>query len=103
MVSQPTAGHPKGETPGLFLGEITVFYTYVLQSEKDKTTYIGSTKDLKNRIIEHNSGKTKSIKHKLPMKLIYYEAYLNKICARKREIELKTNSSKKEELFKRIF
>jgi len=80
-----------------------MFYTYVLQSLTDNFTYIGSTEDLKKRFKEHNSGKTKSIKHRLPFKLVYYEAYETKYLSRKREIELKKNSSKKEELFKRIF
>lgn len=80
-----------------------MFYMYVLQSVKDGTTYIGSTGDLRQRLKDHNAGKTKSIKHKMPLKVVYYEAYNIKIQARKREIELKTNSSKKEELFKRIF
>ena len=79
-----------------------MYYVYVLQSAKDGTTYIGSTEDLRARIKEHNAGKTKSLKHKIPVKLIFYEAYLTKTLARKREIELKTNSSKKEELFRRI-
>ena len=52
-----------------------MFYTYVLKSTKDKTTYIGSTSDLKKRLHEHNLGKTKSIKHKLPVEFVYYEAY----------------------------
>ena len=64
-----------------------MFYFYVLQSLKDSTTYIGFTEDLKRRVKEHNEGRTKSIKHKLPCKLVYYEAYLNK----------------KQDLFKRIF
>ena len=78
-------------------------YLYVLLSLKDHATYIGSTDDLVNRIKEHNAGKTKSLKHRLPMKIIYYEAYQTKTLARKREIELKRNSSKKEELCRRIF
>ena len=80
-----------------------MFYAYIIQSVKDNTTYIGSTEDLRRRIIEHNQGKTKSIKHKLPFRLVYYEAYLTKTQARKREIELKKNSKKKEELYNRIF
>ena len=78
-------------------------YVYVLRSLKDNTTYIGCTEYLKRRIEEHNSGKTKSLKHKLPVELIYYEAYLEKTVARKREIELKKNSFAKEQLYKRIF
>jgi len=80
-----------------------MFYTYVIISLEDRTTYIGYTDDLVKRIKEHNLGKTKSIKHKLPVKLVYYEAYLDKTKARIREIELKKNSFKKKELFERIF
>ncbi len=79
-----------------------MFYTYIVLSLKDNTTYIGSTSDLIKRMHDHNAGKTKSIKHKLPVKLIYYEAYLRKTLARKREIELKNNSLKKRELLKRL-
>jgi len=81
----------------------TKFFVYVLESEKDGTTYIGSTEFLDRRIEEHNKGKTKSIRHKLPVKLVYYEAYLTKTLALKREIELKKNSFAKEQLYKRIF
>jgi len=79
-----------------------MYFVYLLQSERDKTFYIGSTGDIKNRIKEHNKGKTKSIKHKLPMKLIYFEAYANKNMARKRELELKNNSFRKKELLNRF-
>ena len=79
-----------------------MYYVYLLQSKKDNTTYIGYTSDLKKRLTEHNQGKTKSIKHKIPYGLIYYEAYFNKTDARKRELELKNNSYKKEQLFKQM-
>lgn len=42
------------------------YYCYVLESTIDKTTSIGSTDNLINRLKEHNSGKTKSIQHKNP-------------------------------------
>ena len=80
-----------------------MFFVYVLRSISDNTTYIGCTEDLEKRINEHNQGKTKSIKHKLPLELVYYEAYNSKTMARKREIQLKKNSSEKEKLYKRIF
>jgi putative endonuclease len=79
-----------------------MYYVYVLKSEKDGTTYIGCTEDLERRIEEHNKGKTKSIKHKLPVILVYYEAYLTKTLALKRENRLKKNSFAKEQLFNRI-
>ena len=80
-----------------------MYFVYVVQSDKDGTTYIGSTKNLEKRINEHNQAKTKSIKHILPVSLVYYEAYLTKTQALKREIELKKSSYAKEQLFKRIF
>ena len=80
-----------------------MFFVYVLKSLKDGTTYIGSCQDLEIRIKQHNQGKTKSIKHKLPMELVYYKAYLSKTLARKREIELKKHSFAKEQLYNRIF
>ena len=80
-----------------------MFFVYIVKSQIDDTTYIGSTEFLEKRVKEHNQGKTKSIKHKLPVDIVYYEAYLTKTLARKREIELKKNSSVKERLFNRIF
>ena len=61
------------------------------------------TEDLDKRLKEHNQGKTKSIKHKIPLEMVYFEAYNEKTKARKRELELKNNSSEKEKLYKRIF
>ena len=85
------------------LERLKMYYVYVLKSQKDGTTYIGSTEFLERRVEEHNHGKTKSIKHKLPVDLVYYGVYMSKTLARKREIELKNNSSSKEKLFNRIF
>jgi putative endonuclease len=79
-----------------------MWFVYLIQSKTDYTYYIGYTENLKKRIIEHNQGKTKSIKHKIPFRLIYFEAYYNKTLARKREIELKNNSFKKKELIERF-
>ena len=79
-----------------------MWFVYLLKSKIDNTYYIGYTEDLKHRIVEHNQGKTKSIKHKIPLSLIYFEGYCNKTTARKREIELKTNSCKKKEIIDRV-
>jgi len=80
-----------------------MYYVHIIKSRIKKYFHTGSTKDLKKRFIEHNQGKTNSIKHLIPFELIYYEAYSNKTLARKREIELKNNNSfKKKELFDRI-
>jgi putative endonuclease len=77
------------------------YYTYVLQSEKDKSTYIGSTSNLRERLADHNAGQTKSLKSKLPYRLIYFEGYLTKTQAIRREKELKRNSFEKRKVLDR--
>ncbi|HOZ55759.1 MAG: GIY-YIG nuclease superfamily protein [Parcubacteria group bacterium ADurb.Bin316] len=79
-----------------------MWFVYLIRSLLDGSHYIGYTENLQKRITEHNQGKTKSIKHKIPFKLIYFEAYANKTLARKRELELKNNSFRKKELIDRF-
>lgn len=67
-----------------------MFYTYVLQSQKNDKIYIGYTEDLRKRFKEHNEGKSTYTKGRGPYKIIYYEACLNKDNARSRELYLKT-------------
>ncbi|MBU1255396.1 GIY-YIG nuclease family protein, partial [Patescibacteria group bacterium] len=67
-----------------------MFYNYVLQSKKNKNLYVGYTKDLRKRLIEHNQGLNKSTKPYRPWELIYYEACLNKKDTKRREKYLKT-------------
>ena len=65
-------------------------YVYILQSVKDKNLYIGCTSDLKKRINIHNDGRVESTKNRRPLKIIYYEAFLNRHDAFTREQWLKT-------------
>jgi putative endonuclease len=62
-----------------------VYYTYVLQSEKDGKFYTGFTENLKLRFEQHNKGLVESTKERRPLKLIYYEACLDRGDATKRE------------------
>lgn len=66
-----------------------MFYVYILKSRRDKSLYIGYTNDLKRRFDEHNSGKSRYTKHKVPFELIYYEAYKARADAKFRENQLK--------------
>ena len=61
-----------------------------MESSNDKGFYIGCTKDLKRRIKEHNAGHIKATRNRTPMKLIYYEASLDRSDAFRREKYLKT-------------
>ena len=72
-----------------------MFYVYILHSQKDHKLYTGFTNNIKRRVIEHNSGKVESTKLRRPLKLIYYEAYIEKSDAENREIFLKSGSGKR--------
>ena len=72
-----------------------MYYIYILKSKKDRLFYTGYTKDLKNRIKEHNTGRVLSTKNRLPLELVYYEACLNQQDATHREKYLKTSWGKR--------
>ena len=68
-----------------------MYYTYVLESEKDGNRYVGYTKDLELRLEAHKKGNVESTKGRRPLKLIYYEACLDRNDATHREKYLKTH------------
>ena len=74
-------------------------YTYIVKCS-DKTFYTGWTNDLKKRIEMHNSGKgAKYTKARLPVELVYYEAFDTKEEAMSREWHIKRLSrSEKQKL-----
>ena len=74
--------------------ETIMHYTYVLQSTKDLSFYVGLTKDLKLRFEQHKKGMIESTKNRRPFDLIYYEACLDRNDAAKREKYLKTYHGK---------
>ena len=47
------------------------YTVYILYSDKCKKFYTGQSDNIGNRIIEHNSGETKSIKMCIPWKLVW--------------------------------
>lgn len=57
---------------------------------KDNKSYVGCTGNLKKRFESHNKGLNKATKPFIPYKLIHYEAFLNRIDAKRREIYLKS-------------
>lgn len=79
-----------------------MYYVYFIRSKINDSVYVGYTGDLNKRIKEHNIGKTKSLKNKIPLDLIYYEVYFDKTIARKREIQLKKSWHEKEIILKRL-
>ncbi len=70
------------------------YWVYVLLSEKDGKKYTGFTKNLPSRFEAHQKGEVNSTQHRRPLKLIYFEACLNKDDALHREKYLKTHYGK---------
>jgi len=85
--SAPKAHPPPAENPTL--GR-QMFYTYVLWSDKLKKRYIGCTKNLEERLSQHNKGKNRFTSGGIPWKLIYYEEFITLREARRRESFLKS-------------
>jgi len=71
-----------------------MYYTYVLQSEKDKGFYTGFTQGLKLRLEQHQKGRVESTRSRRPFSLAYYEACLDETDAIRREKYLKTYHGK---------
>ena len=72
-----------------------MYYTYVLQSLKDKKFYIGYTSNIGKRVARHNNGEVQSTKPRMPLRLIFYEAYLDQKDALRREDYFKTTKGKR--------
>jgi len=79
-----------------------MFALYILKSLKDGDLYIGSTNNLKKRLLEHNLGKVYATKLRRPFKLVYCELYKSEADARKREHNLKLNGRALGQLKRRI-
>ena len=79
-----------------------MYKLYVLKSLKDLGYYIGITESIKKRLKEHNLGRTKSIKHRIPFELVHTELFATKKESRKREIQLKKNYQARKELLLRL-
>jgi putative endonuclease len=72
-----------------------MYYAYVVKSIISDSYYKGHCADLVKRISEHNSGMTKSIKHLLPVKLIYFEEFNSLEEAIKREKHFKSAAGRR--------
>jgi putative endonuclease len=68
---------------------IKMCYIYILECS-DSTLYTGWTNNLNKRFETHLKGKaSKYTRCRLPVKLVYFEKYDDKISAQKREYEIK--------------
>jgi putative endonuclease len=79
-----------------------MYYMYLLRSRKSHKFYVGSTSDLRKRFNSHNAGQNIATKSDTPWDIIYYEAYLTKGDAIRRELKLKHHGKGLAELKKRF-
>lgn len=78
-------------------------YVYLIQHNSTKEIYIGTTDNLKRRLIEHNSGGNKSTRRNSGKWIVVYtEIYRSELDAQARERRLKNHGSGKQELLKRL-
>ena len=74
-------------------GWFHMYYVYLIQSETETNQrYIGYSTDLKQRLSEHNSGKSKHTSKYMPWKLVSYHAFADQRKAQEFEYYLKTGS-----------
>ncbi|MDQ7948871.1 MAG: GIY-YIG nuclease family protein [Pedobacter sp.] len=71
-----------------------VFIVYAIRSRKDNRIYVGFSSDVSRRLLEHNSGKTRSTKGFRPWDLVYQESVSGRLNAREREKYLKSGTGK---------
>ena len=74
---------------------IQMYYIYVLKSMRYGTRYIGSAENINKRLIDHNLGRVRYTKGRLPWKLIYQEHFFSRGEAMRREGFLKSGQGRK--------
>lgn len=73
-----------------------MFTVYLAKSLKNNKVYVGVTKkEPDERIKEHNSGSNKWSRANRPLKLIYFETFICKADAKRREKFFKSGVGKK--------
>jgi len=73
-----------------------MYYVYYLKSKSSKENcYVGFTGDLKKRLARHNAGMVESTKPYIPWELVFYEAFMDKVDAKRREDYLKTTKGRR--------
>ncbi len=89
-------------TPPLFSLTLkrVMYYVYVIENELSEL-YVGSTNDLKRRLLEHQQGKSIATKGH-DWLLVYYEAYRSEADARQREQAIKRYGGTRKHLRSRI-
>ncbi len=71
-----------------------MYFTYILQSDKNEKLYICHTANLERRLAEHSSNQCKSTKNKGKWELIFKKEFVTRGEAMKFELKLKSFKNK---------
>ena len=72
-----------------------LFTVYILFSKSIQKYYTGSTQDLQNRLLEHNSGETKSITNGIPWEVVWQTQLPSRAEAMQLESKIKKRGAKR--------
>ena len=72
-----------------------MFFAYVLKSLNHDFYYKGHCENLNERLLQHNSGMTESIRPYIPFVLAYFEEFTTREDAIKREKYFKTAAGRR--------
>lgn len=77
------------------------FFVYMISATNSerKKTYVGYTKNIKNRLLQHNSGKGAKNTKGFTWKLLYKKRFISKNNAMSYEYKLKKNIKKRKEIY----
>ena len=70
------------------------YYVYILLSHHNGRYYIGSTRNLEDRLERHNEGRSRYTKSGIPWELLYSEQHIDRSSAIKRENQIKRQKSR---------
>ena len=66
------------------------YFVYIIQSQTSGRYYIGFTRDVERRLMDHNRGKSRSVRGRGPFTLVLAEAYNSRQEAIARERQIKS-------------
>jgi putative endonuclease len=83
------------EDAGSIPAGVTQVVVYALHNSINEEIYVGISKDVERRLVEHNHGSNRYTKAFRPWKVFYTEVHPTYASARKREIYFKNASGKR--------
>jgi len=80
----------------LFFYQFTIMFTvYILYSSSTQKYYTGQTQNLENRMVEHNSGETTSIKNGIPWVIVWSKEVETRAEAMQLEKKIKSRGARR--------